>query len=212
MGPRHVSRERQGPSRLEPRIEQVNNVKRKPIRQLRYLALLGLAVAVLGAQPGVVSNLWAQAPGTPATGAAQAAPVVLTVEGEVSPPLKLTPAELSQLPRQSVTAKGHDGKESRYEGVALIDLLKKAGLPTGNELRGKAVSYYVVVEAADGYRTVFALPELDSSFTDRVILLADRRDGHPLTAREGPLQIVVPGEKKHARWVRQVTALRVGRG
>ena len=49
-------------------------------------------------------------------------------------------------------------------------------------------------------------------FTDRVILLADRRDGKPLSAREGPFQVIVPGEKKHARWVRQVIRLKVGRG
>jgi hypothetical protein len=70
---------------------------------------------------------------------------------------------------------------------------------------------YLVVEAADGYRAVFALPELDPLFTDRVILLADRRDGKSLSEREGPLRIIVPGEKRPARWVRQVVALKVGR-
>ena len=74
------------------------------------------------------------------------------------------------------------------------------------------MALYVVVEAADGYRAVFALAELDPAFTDRVILLADRRDGKPLSTREGPFQIIVPGEKKHARWVRQVIRLKVGRG
>jgi hypothetical protein len=111
-----------------------------------------------------------------------------------------------------VHAKAHDGKDSRYEGVALFEILRKAGLAHGKELRGKAVALYLVVEAADGYRAVFALPELDPDFNDRVILLADRRDGQALSTREGPLQIVVPGEKRHARWVRQVIALRVGQG
>ena len=135
----------------------------------------------------------------------------LRVQGEIAAPLQLTAAELAQLPRQSVTAKAHDGKESRYEGVAIFEILKKAGVPTGKELRGKALALYLVVEASDGYRAVFALPEFDPEFTDRVILLADRRDGQPLSSREGPLQIIVPGEKRHARWVRQVITLRVGR-
>ena len=69
-----------------------------------------------------------------------------------------------------------------------------------------------IVEASDGYRAGFALAELDPAFTDRVILLADHRDGKALAAKEGPLQIIVPGEKKHARWVRQVIRLKVGRG
>ena len=86
---------------------------------------------------------------------------------------------------------------------------RKRAFPPAKSLRGPAIALYVVVEAADGYRAVYALAELDSAFTDRVILLADRRDGRPLSAREGPLQVIVPGEKKHARWVRQVIRLRV---
>ena len=124
---------------------------------------------------------------------------------------RLSAEDFAKLPRQAVKAKGHDGVESQYEGVFLIDILAKAGVPTGNELRGKELTRYVVVEASDGYRAVFAIAELDSAFTDRVILLADRRDGRRLSDREGPLQVIVPGEKKHARWVRQVTRLVVGR-
>jgi DMSO/TMAO reductase YedYZ molybdopterin-dependent catalytic subunit len=141
----------------------------------------------------------------------QAAGSVLRVQGEIAAPLRLTIADLAQFPRQSVTAKAHNGKESRYEGVAVFEILKKAGVPTGKELRGKAVALYLVVEASDGYRAVFALPELDPAFNDRMILLADRRDGQPLSSHEGPFQIIVPGEKRHARWVRQVITLRIGR-
>jgi hypothetical protein len=54
---------------------------------------------------------------------------------------------------------------------------------------------------------VFALPEFDPDFTDRVIILADRRDRHALAAKEGPFRQIVAGEKRHARWVREVTAL-----
>ena len=36
-----------------------------------------------------------------------------------------------------------------------------------------------------------------------VVLLADHRDGQPLSTAEGPLRLVVPDEKRHARWVRQ---------
>jgi hypothetical protein len=73
------------------------------------------------------------------------------------------------------------------------------------------MALYLVVEASDGYRAVFALPELDPEFTDRVILLADRRDGRPLSDHDGPLQVIAPGEKWHARWVRQVIRLKAGR-
>lgn len=137
--------------------------------------------------------------------------VALTLDGPGLAPKAWTVADFRALPRQSVTARGHDGMDSKYEGVALVEFLQSAGAPLGKELRGKAVSLYLVVEAADGYRAVFALPEVDPAFSDRVVLLADRRDGQPLSPKEGPLQVIVPGEKRHSRWVRQVVALRLGK-
>jgi DMSO/TMAO reductase YedYZ molybdopterin-dependent catalytic subunit len=135
---------------------------------------------------------------------------IVSVKGEVEKPLELTAEEFAKLPRQTVHAKDHDGKEADYEGVALVELLKAAGVKLGQELRGKALASYLVVEASDGYRAVFALPELDPGFSERVILLADRRDKKPLDDRHGPVQVIVPGEKKHARWVRQVVTLKIG--
>ena len=71
---------------------------------------------------------------------------------------------------------------------------------------------FVVVDAADGYGVVFAIPELDPDFTDRVVVIAHRRDGHPIAPPEGPFRLVVRGEKRHARWVREVTTLDVENG
>jgi hypothetical protein len=53
------------------------------------------------------------------------------------------------------------------------------------------------------------LPELDLALPDRVIPVADRRQGKPMSASVGPLRITVPGEKRHSRWVRQVIAINV---
>jgi hypothetical protein len=64
--------------------------------------------------------------------------------------------------------------------------LELAGTPLGKELRGPKMNLYVTVKAADGYQAVFVLPEFDQGFTNRVIILADRRDGQPLSSREGP--------------------------
>jgi hypothetical protein len=70
----------------------------------------------------------------------------------------------------------------------------------------------LIASAPDGYRVLFSLTEFDPAFSDRVILLADRRDGQPLDNREGPLRLVVPGDKRHARWIRGVDALEVFKG
>jgi hypothetical protein len=137
--------------------------------------------------------------------------IVVSIAGEVPRPLKLTADEFARLPRQSVRARDHDGNEAVFEGVPVFEALAHAGVKFGPDLRGPALAMYLVVEAADGYRAVFALPELDPACTDRTILLADRRDGKPMAGKEGPLRIVVPGEKKHSRWVRQVVALKIGR-
>jgi DMSO/TMAO reductase YedYZ molybdopterin-dependent catalytic subunit len=139
------------------------------------------------------------------------ADVLLTISGEVEPPLKLTAEALGKLTRQTVHAKDHDGKEADFEGFSLHDVLKSAGVKLGQDLRGKALETYLVVEAKDKYRAVFALPELDPAFSERVILLADRRDKKPLDEKHGPFQVIVPGEKRHARWVRQVVTLKIGR-
>jgi DMSO/TMAO reductase YedYZ molybdopterin-dependent catalytic subunit len=137
--------------------------------------------------------------------------VLLRVEGEVPHPFKLTADEFARLPRQSVRARDRDGKEAEYEGVPLHEIVERSGLKLGQDLRGTALALYLLVQAADGYRAVFALPEIDPACTDRTILLVDRRDGQPLSPTEGPLRIIVPGEKRHARWVRQVVVLKIGR-
>jgi DMSO/TMAO reductase YedYZ molybdopterin-dependent catalytic subunit len=142
---------------------------------------------------------------------APSAKASLRISGEVGRQLTLGAEELAKLPRRSVRAKDHSGRESEFEGVPLVEALKQAGVKFGEELRGKNLELYLVVEAADGYRAVFALPELDPAYTDKILLLADKRDGKSMDAKEGPLRLVVPEEKRHARWVRQVTGLVIKR-
>jgi DMSO/TMAO reductase YedYZ molybdopterin-dependent catalytic subunit len=96
-----------------------------------------------------------------------------------------------------------------YTGVELHQLLSANGVAQGKELRGKHISEYLVVSATDGYRVVFALPELDPQFAQRKIVLAWQKDGHPLPDAEGPLRIIIPDEKHPTRWIRQVRSIRV---
>ncbi|HEV7684080.1 MAG TPA: molybdopterin-dependent oxidoreductase [Pyrinomonadaceae bacterium] len=143
--------------------------------------------------------------------AKQTPPPVLRVAGEVARPLELTSADLAKLPRQTVKAKDHDGKVVTFEGIALVEILRLAGVEFGEKLRGKSLALFLVVEAADEYRAVYALPELDPAYNDQIIILADRRDGNALSDTEGPWRIIVPQEKRQARWVRRVVALTIRR-
>src|SRR5262249_38906696 len=95
--------------------------------------------------------------------------------------------------------------------VELSEILKLAGVKSGEALRGKELALFLIADAADGYRAVFALAELDHAFTDRILIVADKRDGKPLAEKEGPLRLVVPDEKRQARWVRQLTSLTIRR-
>ncbi|MBX7219822.1 MAG: molybdopterin-dependent oxidoreductase [Blastocatellia bacterium] len=133
---------------------------------------------------------------------------LLTIEGNGIKPVTLTAASLAGFKRQTVKVSDH-GTPAEFEGVLLYDILKQAGAPLGESFRGKNAAVFVAIEAMDGYRTVFALPELDPMFTDRTIIMADKRDGKSLSEKEGPLRIVVPDEKRAARWVRQVTKIRI---
>ena len=97
-----------------------------------------------------------------------------------------------------------------FEGVLMRDVLAKADTPLGERLHGpEALTTFVLATARDGYKVVFAIAELDASFTDGVVMIADRRDGKRLDEKAGPLQIVTPDEKRAGRWMRQLMKLEV---
>jgi len=132
----------------------------------------------------------------------------VSVKGDVPHPLTLSAADLAAMPRRTITASAHQ-LSGTWEGVEVRELLARAGVPSGEALRGRALALAVVVSGADGYRVVFGIAEFDPAFTDRVAILADRKDGAPLAANAAPFQLVMTDEKRPARWVRQVVAIEV---
>jgi hypothetical protein len=137
---------------------------------------------------------------------AEPAVVLRGVDGKT---ISLSREELQKLPRTEIEAADHRGNKSKYSGVSLRTLLDKLKVPRGEGFRGEWMRAFVIVEASDDYRAIFALPELDPGFTDRVIFLADTRNGQPLEKYKGPFQVIVPGEKRQARWVRMVKEIRL---
>jgi hypothetical protein len=141
-----------------------------------------------------------------APAAASAAPAILVVD-ESGQEHSISADQFAKLPRKRVTGEDRDGMRHTWEGPLVADVLKSSGVALEKELRGQRLMLCLVVEAADGYRVVFALPEIDPTNADTSVILADRRDGSAMDAKEGPLRIIAPNEKRHARWVRQVTRL-----
>lgn len=115
----------------------------------------------------------------------------------------VTAAEIAAMPRMKVTFAGH-GEGHDYEGPLLIDVLAKAGAPTGKALRGEALADVALVEAADGYAVAFGLAEADPNTRANRMILADRADGAPLPAKDGPFRVIVEGDLRPARSARMV--------
>jgi hypothetical protein len=120
----------------------------------------------------------------------------------------LAAEQITKLTHVTVKVWEHD-TPAQFEGVPLSEVLAAGGIELGAALHGSRLADALLVSAADGYKVVFALAEVDPAFAVREILLCDKRDGKPLSAKEGPYRIVAPGDKRGARWVRQVVELKV---
>jgi DMSO/TMAO reductase YedYZ molybdopterin-dependent catalytic subunit len=156
---------------------------------------------------------WAQDKAAVATDASPQTDTFLDLRGDVPNPQRIDATALQKLPRVEIhTNDPRDaGKEMVYAGTPLVEVLKAGGLlrDTGEAGIRETVKMTVFIEATDGYRVAFSLAELDPELTDRIVLLADARDGQTLSSREGPLRIIVPKEKRPTRWVRQVKSVTV---
>jgi hypothetical protein len=132
----------------------------------------------------------------------------LTIQTETGKQTLLARIDIEALLHVKVTT-GASGVSATFDGVPLKAVLERAGIGFGETLKGKRLASCLLVEAADGYRVVIALPEIDAAFTDKQIVLAFLKDGKPLDDKERPYRIVMPDEKRMARWVKQVTALKI---
>ena len=121
--------------------------------------------------------------------------------------LKVEAELFTGLTRKAVSAASHDEDAQEWEGVALIDVLRKAGAPVDKQLRGAALTKVVRITAADGYQIVFSLAELDAGFANASVLLVDRQNGKALSPETGPCRLVVPGDKRAGRWIRNVQTI-----
>jgi hypothetical protein len=139
---------------------------------------------------------------------------LLKIDNTTPSAVSFTQEDWAKLPRTTVAAtRGHSKDKVQYEGVALKGILEKAGILNAQKpLHGKQqLSQYVIVTGADGYRVVFSLAELEEvTGATSNVLLADKVDGKPLDNKEGPLQLVVPSDKRPERFVRMVSSITVG--
>ena len=117
-------------------------------------------------------------------------------------------ATRAALPPASATLTAH-GATLSCQGVWLRDLVVRAGAPSGTAVKGQALSMLVTAEAADGYRVVFSLGELEATLGKAPVLVADRCDDKPLAEGDGPVRLVAAGETRGARSLKQLAKLTV---
>ena len=142
--------------------------------------------------------------------AAEDAQTLLTIRQEGSVLGIFSLAALEAAGAIVVKVDDDSGQSSDYTGVPIAKLLESVGVALGKSVRGERLAAFVMVRAADGYRVLFSLAETDPLFRERTLLLCYRKNGGPLPDKEGPLRVVVADEKRHARWVRQVTVIELG--
>ena len=118
-----------------------------------------------------------------------------------------SPETFAALPHVSLTAFNEHAKANQtYSGVPVIELLKPLGVP--GKPHGKELRLYLVAEGADGYGAVFAVAEVNPDVHAGTVLVADTMDGKPL-GDDGAFKLVLEGEKRPARWVRNLAAIKV---
>src|SRR5579871_1208906 len=118
-----------------------------------------------------------------------------------------TTEQLAALPHVTIKVFNEHAKaEQSYSGVPVMELLKTLGVP--EKPHGKDFNVYMVAEGSDGYKVVYSVAEATPDVHDGTILLADAMDGKPL-GDNGPIQLVMTGEKCPARWVRNLVTIRV---
>ena len=118
-----------------------------------------------------------------------------------------TAATLASLPHVTVTVHNeHTKADETYSGVPLIALLTPLGVHDAP--RGKDLRLYLVAAGSDGYEVVYSIGEVTPEVNNSTVIVADTENGKPLTD-DGPLKLIATGEKRPARWVRNLVAIRV---
>lgn len=140
----------------------------------------------------------------PSTATTPQGSLVLTAEHES---VTFSPAEFRALPHVSLTVQnGHTDASETYSGVPLATLLAKVNAPLGKELRGGAMTSYLIATGSDGYAVVLSLAEVDPDFHQGQVLVADTRDGQPL-GKNGPFQLIISDDKRPARGVHNLNSI-----
>lgn len=135
----------------------------------------------------------------------------LHIGGAVSKPAdwtadKLRDAFASQIKKVEYTAKG---QKHASNCVPLLAIVQAAEPVTNPKHRNYALRLAVVVSASDGYAVTFGMGDLMPDVGNREVWVALDMDGAPLSGRDLPAKLIVPGDAKPSRAIWGVTKIDV---
>ena len=136
--------------------------------------------------------------------AALSTSLTLTVDGKAT---TFSVADLKAMAQKTVKVhNAHTNADETYSGVALGDLLAKAGFVADKTTQRKMLHSYLQVEGTDKYWVLYSLTEVEGSEHVGDVIVATSVDGKDLGA-DGELKLVSTEDKKPQRWVRNLAAI-----
>jgi hypothetical protein len=135
-------------------------------------------------------------------------PIVM-VAGKLKHPQSLSLDALRRLPTEQVHVSfqsEHGTTTADYTGVRLWAVLAAAG-GIDDDNKGAELRHLIKVTGRDGYVVVLSTGEIAPDFGGKPALVAYRRDDQP--PGESGLRLIMPGDKRGGRDVRDVVAITV---
>jgi hypothetical protein len=174
----------------------------------RVFSACVIAVCIAGFGSGLALAQAASGPMSGTEMAKPAAPVstslVLTVDGKAT---TFSVADLKAMPQQTVIVHNeHTKVDEKYMGVAVSDLLAKAGFVADKTTQKKMLHSYLQAEGTDKYWVLYSATEAEGSEHNGDVIVATSMDGKDLGA-DGNFKLVSTEDKKPQRWVRNLTAI-----
>jgi hypothetical protein len=141
-----------------------------------------------------------------AIGAGQPNPILRLPGGATRP---ITPASLVGPGRMDVAIEAKDGDAIVYHGLPLLEVIEKAGIDTKTMAsQRKNAPAIVVTKTRDGYTVVFSVGELLMHRSDPRVFLVSETAAGPLPDNEGPVRLIVHGDRARSAYALSDVELR----
>jgi hypothetical protein len=128
----------------------------------------------------------------PKPAAAPSTSLTLTVDGKAT---KFSVADLKGMPqRTEIVHNEHTKVDEKYTGVALGDLLAKAGFVADKTTQKKMLHSYIVATGTDKYWVLYSATEVEGSEHLGDVMVATSMDGKGLGA-DGEFKLVSTDDK-----------------